>query len=340
MKTVFIVDDNDINLLSAQTALSEQFITYTLPSASEMFNLLKDIIPDLILLDILMPEINGFDAMKMLKEIPRYANIPVIFLTSRRDSVTEAMGFELGAVDLIMKPFSEPVLLNRIQTHLKIDDTIRQRTEKLQRLKNSLVSVLAEMLESRDKATGGHIDRTSAYLQLLVNAMIEQGVCLDEVSNWDIDLIVASARLHDVGKITISDLILNKPGPLSEEEFQTMKIHAAEGERIIEKIISQTGEEEFLLNAKLFAGYHHEQWDGAGYPHGLKGDNIPLQGRIMAIVDVYDALTSDRSYKKALGEEEALQIITKCKGSHFDPKITDVFLSIKDQFRQINEANN
>ena len=331
MKSIFIVDDNDVNLITAEKALTNQFQVYTLPSAIEMFELLKDITPDLILLDILMPEINGFEAMISLQEDPRYSQIPVIFLTSRNDPVTEAMGLELGAVDFVSKPFSEPVLINRIITHLKIDDIIHQRTERLQRLKNSMVSVLAEMLESRDRTTGGHIDRTSSYLRLLINAMIEKDVYANDLKDWDIELIVNSARLHDVGKITVSDLILNKPGPLTDEEFETMKIHAAEGERIINKIISQAGEEDFLLSAKLFAGYHHERWDGKGYPHGLKGEDIPLQGRIMAIIDVFDALSSDRPYKKALEEHEVLKIITESRGTHFDPVITDVFLEMRNK---------
>jgi len=331
VKSIFIVDDNDVNLITAEKALTNQFQVYTLPSAIEMFELLKDITPDLILLDILMPEINGFEAMISLQEDPRYSQIPVIFLTSRNDPVTEAMGLELGAVDFVSKPFSEPVLINRIITHLKIDDIIHQRTERLQRLKNSMVSVLAEMLESRDRTTGGHIDRTSSYLRLLINAMIEKDVYANDLKDWDIELIVNSARLHDVGKITVSDLILNKPGPLTDEEFETMKIHAAEGERIINKIISQAGEEDFLLSAKLFAGYHHERWDGKGYPHGLKGEDIPLQGRIMAIIDVFDALSSDRPYKKALEEHEVLKIITESRGTHFDPVITDVFLEMRNK---------
>ena len=339
MKTIFIVDDNDVNLLTAEEALSDQFNVYTFSSVADMFELLIDIKPDLILLDIVMPEMNGFDAMTKLKADTRYSAIPVIFLTSRKDTVTEAHGFQMGAVDFISKPFSVPVLLNRIKTHLDIDDIIRertamviQRTEKLQRLKNSMVSVLAEMLESRDKTTGGHIERTSSFLRLLIEAMIERDVYAGEMTGWDIETVVSSARLHDVGKIAVSDLILNKPGPLTPEEFEIMKTHAAEGERIIDKIISQAGGEDFLVNAKLFAGYHHERWDGKGYPHGAIGEDIPLQGRIMAIIDVYDALSSDRPYKKALNNKQVVDIIKEGASTHFDPKITSVFLEIKDRF--------
>ena len=345
MKTIFVVDDNDVNLVTAERILSKHYNVFTLQSACDMFELLNDVIPDLILLDIMMPDVDGLDAMKKLKMGIRYSNIPVIFLTGIRDAETEALGFELGAVDFISKPFSEIVLINRIKTHLNIDEVIRdhtakleQKTYSLQRLKNSMVSVMADMLESRDKTTGGHIERTSEYLRLLINAMIERKIYENEVRGWDIDLAVSSARLHDVGKIAVSDLILNKPENLTKEEFETMKIHAAEGERIIDKIIIQAGDEDFLHFAKMFASYHHERWDGTGYPHGLKGEEIPLQGRIMAIVDVYDALSSERPYKPALDNGQVVDIIMDGKGKQFDPKITDVFFEIKDTFAKVGSC--
>jgi putative two-component system response regulator len=228
---------------------------------------------------------------------------------------------------------------------LEIDDVIRdrmtmfqQQTERLQKLKDSMVSVLAEMLESRDKATGGHIERTSAYLRLLIDAMIERDIYAEEAKSWDIDLAVTSARLHDVGKIAVSDLILNKPEKLTTGEYETMKIHAAEGERIINKIVNQAGDEDFLHFAKLFAGYHHERWDGLGYPHGLKGEEIPLQGRIMAIVDVYDALSSERPYKPALSSDQVVDIILGGKGEQFDPKLVDLFYEIKELFARVGSC--
>jgi putative two-component system response regulator len=339
------VDDNDVNLITAEKALSKHYNVFTLPSASNMFDLLNNVIPDLILLDIIMPEMNGLEAMAKLKTNNRYLDIPVIFLTSKKDAETEVHGFELGAVDFISKPFSEAVLKNRIRTHLEIDEVIRDRTvmfqeqtERLQKIKNSMVSVLAEMLESRDKTTGGHIERTSEYLRLLIDAMIERDIYAEEAKSWDIELAVTSARLHDVGKIAVSDLILNKPEKLTNGEFETMKVHAAEGERIIDKIINQAGDEDFLHFAKLFAGYHHERWDGMGYPHGLKGEEIPLQGRIMAIVDVYDALSSERPYKPALNNEQVIKIIMDGKGEQFDPKIVEVFYEIRELFAKVSSC--
>jgi len=335
------VDDNDVNLSTAAKTLSKQYRVFTLPSASDMFELLNNIVPDLILLDILMPEMDGFEAMRLLKNDVRYSDIPVLFLTSRNDAATEAHGFEIGALDFISKPFSEPVLLNRIKTHLEIEELIRertamllQRTEKLQRLQNSMVSILANMVENRDKYTGRHIERTTKYIKILLTAMLERGVYSDEINHWGFEEVVSPARLHDIGKITITDLILNKPGKLTEDEYELMKTHTTEGEKIIDNIIAESGDEAFLQNAKLFAGFHHERWDGTGYPRGLTGVDIPLQGRIMAIADVYDALISDRPYKRAFTHEKAVEIIRESRGSHFDPEIVDVFLTVSDSFKE------
>ncbi|MCL2215172.1 MAG: response regulator, partial [Treponema sp.] len=279
MRTIFVVDDNNVNLLTADEALSTHYRVFTMPSASAMFELLEDISPDLILLDILMPDMDGFETIKILKSKQKFAEIPIIFLTSRTDASTESLGLEMGAVDFISKPFSRPVLLNRIKTHLDIEDIIHERTENLKRLKNSIISVLANMVEYRDRITGRHIERTTKYIRLLLNAMIERFVYYDEISQWDIEVAVSSARLHDIGKIVISDLILNKPEKLTDAEFEIIKTHAIEGKKIIDSIIEESGDETFLQFAKLFAGYHHERWDGTGYPYGIKGKDIPLQGR-------------------------------------------------------------
>ncbi|MCL2102390.1 MAG: response regulator [Fibromonadales bacterium] len=330
-KLIFIVDDNDANLTIAASVLETKYQVLTMPSAEKMFLLLQKKRPDMILLDIEMLGMNGFEAMKLLKANNLYAQIPVIFLTGLVDVSNEAYGIELGAVDFIMKPFSAPVLLNRIKNHLHIDDLIRKRTEQLERLKNGIVYTLADLVENRDKNTGGHIDRTTVYMKILINAMLAQGVYADEMRNWDLESVISSARLHDVGKIAIPDSILNKPSSLTEEEFQTMKTHSTEGEHIIEKAIQRTGDTEFLQNAKLFAAYHHERWDGKGYPLGLKETEIPLPGRIMAVIDVYDALVSERPYKKAFTHEKAVSIIMESSGQQFDPHIAKVFSQVNEQ---------
>jgi len=335
MKTIFVVDDSDTNLSMAESALENHYRVLTMPSADKMFAFLEKVTPDLILLDIEMPGMDGFDTLRRLKSETAWANIPVMFLTGRTDTDVEVHGFEIGAVDFVTKPFSEPVLLNRIKTHLEIDEIIRERTAQLNRLQNSIVSVLANIVEHRDKGTGGHIERTSAYIRILIDEMRKRGVYTEEISSWDTDKIISSARMHDLGKISITDIIVNKPGKLTDDEYEIMKTHALEGERIIDEIIARTGEGEFLRNARLFAGCHHERWDGKGYPHRLKGDEIPLQGRIMAIVDVYDALVSERPYKRAFTEEEAVQIIMQNAGSHYDPLIANVFFEARDLFKSV-----
>jgi putative two-component system response regulator len=331
-KIIFVVDDNDTNLAMAEEALEDQCQVMTLPSAAAMFELLEDVSPDLILLDIEMPEMDGFEALGRLKANAAYADIPVVFLTGMTDVSMEVRGFEMGAIDFIAKPFSAPVLKNRIKTHLYLDDLIRERTMQLERLQAGLVLILADVVESRDKATGGHIERTSAYVKLLIDAMVERGVYADEIRSLNLGTLASSARLHDVGKIAIPDAVLNKLGSLSLEEFELIKTHTVEGERIIERILARAGDMAFLRNAKLFAGCHHERWDGSGYPRGLREMEIPLQGRILAIADLYDALLSDRSYKKAYTEEEVVGIIMDNAGKMFDPLIVDVFLEVKDQF--------
>jgi putative two-component system response regulator len=340
-KTIFVVDDGDTNLTLAKEAL-QGYRVMTMPSALRMFALLEKVMPDLILLDIKMPEMDGFAALRRLKASSAYADIPVIFLTGMNDVPAEVRGFQLGVVDFITKPFSVPVLLNRVKTHLDIDarirertEEIRERTEQLQRLKDGIVCALADIVESRDQIPGGHVERTVTYIDAMLQAMLERGIYSDELCGVDYALFTSSARLHDVGKIAIPDSILNKPCKLTEDEFAIMKTHAAEGERIIDQIVTRVGHGAFLQNAKLFAGYHHERWDGRGYPYGLAETDIPLQGRIMAVADVYDALVSLRPYKKAFSSEEALSIIRAGAGTQFDPLIADAFCAASSQFQAI-----
>ena len=333
MKTIFIVDDNDTNLMAAKTALDGMYKTFALPSAEKMFKLLEKITPDLILLDVDMPEMDGFQAMSALKSDEKLKSIPVIFLTAKNDAESEIHGFEMGALDFINKPFSAPVLIKRIETHIETDRLIKRSQQAVRDIHNATISVIADVVESRDKVTGGHIERTQGYLEILVNALVRAGIYETEISNWDKNLLLPSAQLHDVGKINVSDLVLNKPDKLTDEEFALIKQHCTDGERIIDEIISKTKDDGFLRHAKKFAGYHHEKWNGTGYPHELKENEIPLEGRIMAIADVYDALVSERPYKKPFTHEQAVQIIKDGSGTHFDPKIVEAFLTVIEEFR-------
>jgi len=342
---IFIVDDMEANLTVAENALAKEYRVIALSSAEKMFKTLTKFTPDMILLDIQMPEMDGFEAMKKLKSDELYAEIPVIFLTGLSDAESEAHGIKLGAVDFIMKPFTEPVLINRIKKHLDIDGLVRERTtqlayrteqlarrsEQLVRLQNGIVFTLADIVENRDANTGGHIERTSTYMSILIDGMLELNVYSDELNDWDLDSVISSARLHDIGKISIPDSILNKPDKLTDEEFAIIQTHPAVGKRMIEQMTERTGEADFLENAKLFAEFHHEKWNGKGYPNGLSGSEIPLHGRIMAVIDVYDALVSDRPYKEGFPHEKAVSIITGDAGTHFDPFIAEVFMTINDK---------
>jgi len=284
-----------------------------------------------------MPEMDGFEALNALKANYQYKNIPVMFLTGYLDYSFEARSFELGVVDFIVKPFYTPILLKRIKTHLDIDDLIRERVVQIKQMQNGIVTVLADVVEERDDETGGHNNRISMYIKILIKAMKDRGVYAEELQKWDIDIVSLTARLHDVGKICTLDTILNKPGILDSEEYKQIKFHTTDGAKIIDRMIMQTGEEEFLLNAKLFAEYHHEHWDGSGYPHGLREAEIPLQGRIMAVVDVYDALVSRRSYKEPITTAEAARIIAEGAGKQFDPRIVEIFLEVQEQFKQVKD---
>jgi len=344
-KNVLLVDDDSSNLMELFHILRADYNILTAIDGSSALEKASSFLPDIILLDVLMPDMNGFEVLSELKKSDTTKYIPVIFLTAMSDALNEAQGIELGAIDYIMKPFSKPVLLNRLKNHLHIDELIRdrtaqlsQRTEELARqteqlagLKNGIVFTLADVIEGRDSNTGGHIDRTSAYMKILIEAMLERGVYGDEMQGWDLDLVVSSARLHDLGKISIPDSILNKPGKLTDEEFLVIKTHPEAGMRIIDQMMDRTKDADFLHNAKQFVAYHHEKWDGSGYPYGLAGTNIPFQGRIMAVIDVYDALVSDRPYKKSFSHEKAVDIIVSDSGTHFDPLIVDIFNEINEQ---------
>ena len=327
MKTIFIVDDNDTNLMTAKTAMEGVYKAYAVPSAARMFKLLEKIMPDLILLDIDMPEMDGFEALQVLKADDKFDSIPVVFLTAKNDTDTEVRGFEMGALDFINKPFSPPVLIKRIELHIETDKLIKESQRAVREIHNTTISVIADMVENRDETTGGHIERTQVYLELLLDELLRSGCYVEEISSWDMSILLPSAQLHDVGKITVSDLILNKPDRLTESEYELIKQHCAEGERIIDTIMGKVKDDGFLLHAKRFAGYHHEKWDGTGYPRKIGGSEIPLEGRIMAVVDVYDALISARPYKKPYSHERALEIIMQDSGKHFDPKVAEAFFN-------------
>jgi putative two-component system response regulator len=336
---IILVDDDKVNLTLGRNMLKTFYKVYPAPSAAKLFEIFEDILPDLVLLDIEMPDMNGYEAIKKMKADPRFAAIPVIFLTSKDDEDSELEGFTLGAADYVSKPFSAPLLLKRVANQLLIKDytdnlekMVHSKTKEVVMLQNAVLTTVADLVEFRDKLTGGHIARTQRYLQALTSELFLTGIYADILADWNMDFFLASALLHDVGKIAITDTILNKPSALTAEEFEIMKTHVTVGVDAIEKIMGNTEEHAFLRHAMFTAGTHHEKWDGTGYPMGLKGDNIPLEGRLMAIADVYDALISVRPYKNALTHEEACRMIENGAGSHFDPVLVDAFRNVEEEF--------
>ena len=347
-KKVILVDDNPINLKLARNTLMGKYDVFTVPSAEKLFQLLEKTLPDIILLDVMMPEMSGYDAIKLLKNDPRTMDIPVIFLTSKTDTNSELEGFIQGAVDYVSKPFSPQLLLKRVDVHVLVESQkkelkhinenlqqiVDEKTAAVLELQDAVLRTMSNLVEYRDDVTGGHVERTERFLRLLVDGMNRQKVYNDVLETWDLKLFLQSAQLHDVGKIAIRDIILMKPGPLTEDEFNEMKKHTTFGEKVIEKIQEGSRESIFLAHAKIMAGTHHEKWDGSGYPRGLAGSNIPLQGRLMALVDVYDALISERPYKKAFPAEQAVEIIKKSGGVQFDPALVDVFSDAAQHFQE------
>ena len=353
---IILVDDNMANLTMGRNMLKTFYEVYPAPSVAKLFEILENVLPDLVLLDIEMPEMNGYEAIKKMKSDSRFRDIPVIFVTAKSDESSELEGFNLGAVDYISKPFSGPLLIKRIenqllivaqkkdllasQTKLKdyadnLEIKVQNKTKEVVSLQNAVLSTVADLVEFRDKLTGGHVTRTQQYLKVLIEELMRKKEYTDIINKWNIDFFLASAQLHDVGKIAISDMILNKPARLDPDEFEIMKSHVTVGVDAIEKIMSNTEKHAFLHHALLTVGTHHEKWDGTGYPVGLKGNNIPLEGRLMAIADVYDALITVRPYKKAFSHEEACKIIEDGSGTHFDPILVDVFRDVKNEFDKI-----
>ena len=345
---IIIVDDDITNLTVGKNALFDKYDVFTVPSGFKLFQLLERVTPDLILLDIEMPGMNGYEIIKVLKKKEKTTDIPVIFLTTIIDPISEVKGLSLGAIDYITKPFSKELLLKRIELHLlvgaqkkelinyseNLEKTLTKRTKAVFGLQNAILKTVAELVESRDNITGGHIERTQEYLTLFVDFLLKHGQYKEELIKWDINLFVMSSQLHDVGKIAIKDSILMKTGKLTYEEFEEMKKHTLYGMDIIKRIEISTPENAFLKHAKIMAGSHHEKWDGTGYPYGIKAADIPLQGRLMAIVDVYDALTNVRPYKRKFTHEESLAIIIEGRESYFDPSMTDIFVEHENDFRE------
>lgn len=317
---ILIVDDEPANLKVMREVLGNQYRMSFAKSGAAALALLEKEQPKLILLDIMMPDMNGFEVCEILKSTPALSHIPIIFVTALGDESDEFKGFELGAVDYITKPISPAIVRARVKTHLSL-----VQAEQLKQAYVDLVHRLGRAAEYKDTDTGEHIARMSQYSKLLA---LEFGM-----GEQQAELLRQAAPMHDVGKIGIPDAILLKPGRLTPDEFDHMKQHAAIGAQILANSSSP-----LLQLAHKLAIEHHEKWDGSGYPNGLKGEQISVEGRIVAIADVFDALTSKRPYKEAWGVEEALEHMQAQAGKHFDPHLINLFVNKLDAIIAIKNA--
>lgn len=349
--TILVVDDTPDNITLLCSLLGDQYRNKVATNGAKALKIAQSVPhPDLILLDIMMPEIDGYEVCRQLKADPATEHIPVIFLTAKTQEGDETKGFELGAVDYITKPIVPPILMARVHTHLALQDArkflekqnevleeqVEQRTRQLAALQDAIIIAMASLAETRDNDTGHHIRRTQHYVRELALRLRENPKFTDVVDDKLISVIYKTAPLHDIGKVGVPDGILLKPGRLTPEEFEEMKRHTIYGrDAIIAAEKCMEAPEDFLLTARDIAYSHHEKWDGSGYPQGLAGEGIPLPARLMAIADVYDALITKRIYKDAMPHEEAVKVIEAGRGTHFDPDVVDAFSSIKGRFAAI-----
>ena len=340
---VLLVDDNTTNLqLLHETLDGLGYKLLIAKNGQTALAIAQKAGPSLILLDIMMPEMDGYEVCRRLKADRNTVHIPVIFITALADDEDEAKGLGMGAVDYITKPINPELGRARVHNHLELkryqdhlEKLVAERTRRLALTQAVTIESLATLAEYRDPETGGHIKRTQNYVKALAVHLKDHQRFRSELNDEVIDLLYLSAPLHDLGKVGVRDNILLKPGRLTDEEFEEMKKHTIYGEEALRITEQKLGEDSFLKSAREIAYTHQEKWDGSGYPQGLKGDDIPVPGRLMALADVYDALISKRVYKPPFPHEKAVEIIVEGKGKHFDPDIVDAFLELEDRFRNI-----
>ena len=351
--TVLVVDDTSDNLSLLSCLLKDRYTVKVANNGEKAIRIAQTrTAPDLILLDVMMPGVDGYVVCRLLKENPDTRDIPIIFLTALSDSESEKKALELGAADFITKPINPPVVLARVATQLQakaaadflknqnsiLEREVAQRTQELTAIQNVTILTMASLAETRDNETGNHICRTQHYIKALGERLKKHPRFSHYLTDEMIDLLFKSAPLHDLGKVGIPDRILLKPAQLTEEEFEIMKTHTTLGRDAIQASENRLGlEVDFLRIAKEIAYSHQEKWDGTGYPQGIGGDDIPICARLMAVADVYDALISKRVYKPAFTHDAAVTIMVAGRGTHFDPDVLDAFLALQDEFIAIAE---
>jgi putative two-component system response regulator len=347
---IFIVDDVPENIQIALAHLRSLDMDFAYATSGEQaLERMRSRVPDLVLLDVMMPGMDGFETMQEIRKIPESRAMPVIFLTARSEPEDVARGFELGGVDYITKPFHGVELRSRVRNHIDLhryrqdlEQTVLERTEETVLLKDITIVAMGELAEHRDNETGGHIQRTRSFVKTLAEELFSSGKFLDILTPEYINLLYKTAPLHDIGKVGIPDGILLKKSRLTADEFEIMKKHTIYGEEVIDKLAKMAGKPmTFLQCAKDLVGSHHEKYNGSGYPRGLVGNDIPLAGRIMTVADIYDALRTPRIYKKPYNHTETMRIIEKeeGRGRHFDPDIYDALMRVEKTFKAIAQKN-
>ncbi|MDR1950212.1 MAG: response regulator [Spirochaetaceae bacterium] len=331
MNKILVVDDNLASLKQIGAQLAECYDISLAKSGALALQICMQEKPDLILLDIEMPEMDGFETIKRLRLNRYLGSIPVIFLTGNHDTETEVRGLQSGARDFITKPVEKSILIHRIELHLRFSSYQTHLENTVAKLSESVALSFAELIECRDENTGEHVARTSKYVGMLGKNLITRGLFPEELTPTDLEMMVRAAPLHDIGKIAISDRILLKPDRLDDEEFTIMKRHTVIGGELLENMLARTPTQHYLQYAKMIALSHHERYDGKGYPNGLAGDDIPLCGRIMAVADVYDALVDNRVYRRGMSHTEARRIILDGKNKNFDGRVVEAFEDINEQ---------
>ena len=348
--SILVIDDTPGNLSLLNQLLREHYRVKLANSGPRGLELAAMAPPDLILLDIMMPDMDGYQVFQRLQSDPATRRIPVIFLTAKVGAEDEERGLAMGAVDFIHKPIAPSVVLARVRTHLQIrhwqtfledksawlQQEVESRVSEVFRLQEATIRVMVSLAEFRDECTGNHIRRAQDYVRLLADYLSRQPRDAGFLTPEQIDRIAKASPLHDIGKIAIPDHILLKPGRHTPEEFAIMQTHSVKGESMLLRSLHEMGGDNAMLRfACQIARSHHERWDGGGYPDGLAGEAIPLAARLMAVADVYDALRSRRPYKKAFDHAEAVDIIVQGKGSHFDPLLVEAFLALQGVFSEI-----
>lgn len=345
-ETIFIVDDTETNIDILEEYLHEDYNIHVAMDGEAALREIPKAMPDLILLDVMMPKMSGYEVCEKLKADELTRDIPVIFLTALSDEMNEGKGLNLGAVDYITKPFNPKLVSIRVKNHLLIrrhqlhlEDMVDERTKDLKLTLTVMMESLGTLAEFRDPETGYHIKATQAFVKALANQLSHLPKYKDVLNKEKIESLFITAPLHDIGKVGVPDSILHKPGPLTPLEFDEIKKHTTYAFRVLGLAAHNLKNNPIVACAATIAYTHHEKWDGSGYPNQLKGEEIPLEGRIMALADVYDALTRKRVYKDAMSHQKAKEIIVAGRGSHFDPDVVDAFLDIAEIFDELRDLD-